>query len=171
MVCLSDSQGEAAPSLDGQPVQVVLDRVVVGPEARRRLTESLEAALAEGDGRAVVDVVGHGPLSVSREFRCPRCEVALARPQPLLFSFNHPLGACPECKGFGNILRYDEALVVPDSSRSLGEGAVEPWSHPSGRWYQKQLIKAAKKRGVDVTRPYAELSAEDRKWVYDGGGG
>src|SRR6266446_4033722 len=95
MVDLAESQGEAAPSLDGESVQVVLDRVVVGPEARRRLTESLETALAEGDGRALVDVVGHGPLSVSREFRCPRCEVALARPQPLLFSFNHPLGACP----------------------------------------------------------------------------
>ncbi len=155
----------------GLPVQVVLDRVVVGPEARRRLTESLETALAEGDGRAVVDVVGHGPLSVSREFRCPRCEVALARPQPLLFSFNHPLGACPECKGFGNILRYDEALVVPDPTVSIADGAVEPWSHPSGRWYQKQLLKHAKKRGVDVTRPYADLAEADREWIYAGGEG
>src|SRR5712691_9784541 len=171
MVDLADSQGEAAPALDGQPVQVVLDRVVVGPEARRRLTESLETALAEGDGRAVVDVVGHGPLSVSREFRCQRCEVALARPQPLLFSFNHPLGACPECKGFGNILRYDEALVVPDPTVSLADGAVEPWSHPSGRWYQKQLLKHAKKRGVDVTRPYADLIEADREWIYAGGEG
>jgi len=89
----------------------------------------------------------------------------------VLFSFNHPLGACPECKGFGNILRYDESLVVPDPTRSLGEGAVEPWSHPSGRWYQKQLMKAAKKRGVDVTRPYAELDAKDREWIYQGGDG
>src|SRR5438876_7134337 len=171
LVDLAESQGEAAPVLDGQPVQVVLDRVVVGPEARRRLTESLETALAEGDGRAVVDVVGHGPLSVSREFRCPRCEVALARPQPLLFSFNHPLGACPECKGFGNILRYDEALVVPDPTVSITDGAVEPWSHPSGRWYQKQLLKHAKKRGVDVTRPYADLAEADREWIYAGGEG
>src|SRR6266436_6749368 len=86
---------------------------------------AIETALVEGDGRATVDVVGHAAVSVSREFRCPRCDVALARPQPVLFSFNHPLGACPECKGFGNILRYDETLVVRDSSRSLGEGAVE----------------------------------------------
>jgi excinuclease ABC subunit A len=62
----------------------------------------------------MVDVMGHATVHVSREFRCPRCDVALARPQPVLFSFNHPLGACPECKGFGNILRYDETLVVPD---------------------------------------------------------
>ena len=116
-----------------------------------------------------MEIEGHGPLTVSREFRCPRCEVPLARPQPLLFSFNHPLGACPECKGFGNILRYDEALVVPDPSRSIGEGAVAPWSQPSGRRYQKQLLKAAKKRGVDIARPYAELAQKDRDWIYQGG--
>src|SRR5438309_2230263 len=89
----------------------------------------------------------------------------------LICSFNHPLGACPECKGFGNILRYDEALVVPDQTRTLADGAVQPWSHPSGRWYQKQLLKAAKKRGLDTTRPYAELPAEDRKWIYEGADG
>ncbi len=170
LVDLADAQDDP-PALDGQSVQIVLDRVVVSPEARRRLTESLATALAEGGGRAVVDVVGHGPVTVSREFRCPRCEVPLARPQPVLFSFNHPLGACPECKGFGNILRYDEALVVPDPTMSLADGAVEPWSHPSGRWYQKQLLKHAKKRGVDVTRPYGELSTKDREWIYDGGEG
>ncbi|HZE35742.1 MAG TPA: excinuclease ABC subunit UvrA [Candidatus Eisenbacteria bacterium] len=167
----AQAPGFSLPPLDGQPLQVVLDRVTLSPEGRRRITESIETALVEGDGRATVDVVGHAAVSVSREFRCPRCDVALARPQPVLFSFNHPLGACPECKGFGNILRYDETLVVPDPSRSLGEGAVEPWSHPSGRWYQKQLIKAAKKRGVDVTRPYAELDEKDRAWIYEGGDG
>jgi len=157
------------PPLDGQAVQVVLDRVTLAAGSRRRVTESLETALGEGDGRATVEIVGHGPLSVSREFRCPRCELSLARPQPLLFSFNHPLGACPECKGFGNILRYDEALVVPDPSRTLGEGAVAPWSQPSGRRYQKQLLKAAKKRGVDIARPYSELAQKDRDWIYQGG--
>ena len=170
---LADAQSPTAtiPLLDGQLLQVVLDRVVLSSDGRRRITESLETALVEGDGRATVDLVGQRVVSVSREFRCPSCDVSLARPQPVLFSFNHPLGACPECKGFGNILRYDESLVVPDPTRSLGEGAVEPWSHPSGRWYQKQLMKAAKKRGVDVTRPYAELDAKDREWIYQGGDG
>ena len=150
---------------------VVLDRVVVGPDSRRRITDSLETALAEGGGRASVDLLERGVLAVSRDFHCSACGVALSRPQPLLFSFNHPLGACPECRGFGNVLRYDEALVVPDQTRSLADGAVEPWSHPSGRWYQKQLLKAAKKRGVDTGVPYASLSDEDRRWVYEGGGG
>jgi excinuclease ABC subunit A len=157
--------------LDPAHLAVVLDRVVVGPDSRRRITDSLETALAEGEGRATVDLLDRGVVPVSRDFHCPACGVALARPRPMLFSFNHPLGACPECRGFGNILRYDEALVVPDPTRSLADGAVEPWSHPSSRWYQKQLLKAAKKRGVDVSRPYAELSPEDRRWVYEGGGG
>ena len=157
--------------LDPGRLAVVLDRVVIGPDSRRRITDSLETALAEGEGRASVDLLERGVVPVSRDFHCPACGVALTRPQPLLFSFNHPLGACPECKGFGNVLRYDEARVVPDQTLSLADGAVEPWSHPSGRWYQKQLMKAAKKRGVDATVPYAALSEEDRRWVYDGGGG
>jgi excinuclease ABC subunit A len=156
------------PPLDNQPVRVVLDRVTLTPESRRRITDSLETALGQGDGRAVVEIAGREPLAVSLVFRCPRCDVPLERPQPLLFSFNHPLGACPDCKGFGNILRYDEALVVPDPSRSLGEGAVAPWSHPSGKRHQKQLLKAAKKRGVDISRPYALLPQKDRDWIYQG---
>jgi len=150
-------------ALSRETLSVVLDRVVVGPDSRRRITDSLETALAEGEGRASVDLLERGTLAVSRDFHCSACGVALSRPQPLLFSFNHPLGACPECRGFGNVLRYDEALVVPDQTRSLADGAVEPWSHPSGRWYQKQLLKAAKKRGVDTGVPYASLSDEDRR--------
>ena len=174
VVDLADAAGRPAalpaPG-DGERLSVVLDRVVIGPEARRRLTDSLEAALAEGQGAAAVEIVGGPVIGASREFRCPACGVALTRPRPLLFSFNHPLGACPECKGFGNILRYDEALVVPDRSRSLADGAVAPWSHPSGKRHQKRLLQAAKKRGVDTARPYAELPDEDRQWVYDGGDG
>ena len=173
VVDLADADGQPAtlPPGDGLRGSVVLDRVVIGPDARRRLTDSLEAALAEGNGTATVEVVGGPVIGVSRDFRCPSCGVALTRPRPLLFSFNHPLGACPECKGFGNILRYDETLVVPDRSRSLADGAVAPWSHPSGRRHQKRLLQAAKKRGVDTARPYAELPAQDRQWVYDGGDG
>jgi excinuclease ABC subunit A len=171
---LAEAQGRPgglAGGLDPARLSVVLDRVVIGPDSRRRITDSLETALAEGEGRATVDLLERGVVPVSRDFHCPACGVALSRPQPLLFSFNHPLGACPECKGFGNVLRYDEARVVPDQTLSLADGAVEPWSHPSGRWYQKQLLKAAKKRGVDTSVPYATLPAEDRRWVYDGGGG
>jgi excinuclease ABC subunit A len=106
-------------------VAVVLDRVVLEERLRGRLTESIETCLREGGGGVEVDLPGQRPLTFRETLRCPDCAVDLERPQPLLFSFNHPLGACPECKGFGNLLRYDEARVVPDPTRSLAEGAVE----------------------------------------------
>jgi excinuclease ABC subunit A len=151
-------------------VAVVLDRVVLDADHRARITESVEAALREGHGRLEVEVLGHGLLAFAEQLRCPGCGTTLARPQPLLFSFNHPLGACPECKGFGNILRYDEARVVPDPTRTLGEGAVEPWTYPSGRWYQKQLVKAARRVGVDLDVPWQALPENQRRTVYEGDG-
>ena len=89
----------------------------------------------------------------------------------MLFSFNHPLGACAECKGFGNILKYDEGLVVPDRTLSLAGGAVEPWTHPSGRWYQRELLKAAKRsRGRSRPAPGTTLGETERAFVYEGDG-
>src|SRR2546423_5235582 len=149
---------------------VVLDRLVLGPEHRARLVESLESALREGGGHVAVELVDGGRRVFAEAFRCGSCGTALERPQPLLFSFNHPLGACAECKGFGNILKYDEALVVPDRTRTLADGAVEPWTHPSGRWYQRELLKAARRSGVDVARPWDALGEPERAFVYEGDG-
>ena len=151
-------------------IGVILDRVVLDAAHQSRLRESVAAALHEGSGSVDVHVV-NGPLrSFAEALRCPACATALERPQPLLFSFNHPLGACPECKGFGNVLKYDEARVVPDPARTLADGAVEPWTHPSGRWYQRELTKAARRRGVDMNRPWEALGQDERKFVYEGEG-
>ena len=153
-------------------VLVVLDRLTLRPDHGSRLAGSLEQALREGGGRAAVEVVGDGAAGAvfryGDRFGCHACGLALEPPQPLLFSFNHPLGACPECKGFGNLLRYDEARVVPDPARSLAEGAVQPWRHRSGRWYQKELVRHAKRRGIDLGVPFAELPEDARRFVLDG---
>jgi excinuclease ABC subunit A len=160
-----------AVSLAGVPqVQVVLDRLVLDERGRTRLAESIETAFREGRGDLWVEIVGVGEQVWSRALRCAACDVTVERPRPLLFSFNHPLGACPECKGFGNILRYDPRLVIPDETRSLGDGAVEPWASPSGRWYQRELLKAARRHGIDVTVPYAELPPPARAVVHEGEG-
>jgi len=151
-------------------IAVILDRVVLDSAQRGRITESVEAALREGGGRLAVEVVGAGTREFGEDFRCSGCGAALERPQPLLFSFNHPLGACPECKGFGNVLKYDEALVVPDRTLSLGDGAVEPWTHPSGKRYQRELMKAARRRKVDTETPWEKLPETTRAFVYAGGG-
>jgi excinuclease ABC subunit A len=159
------------PAGDGaRELVVILDRLVLDAAQRARLTESVEISLREGSGRVDVDVLGHGVLTFAEALRCPQCSASLERPQPLLFSFNHPLGACPECRGFGNILKYDEGLVVPDPTRTLAEGAVEPWKYPSGRWYQRQLVKAARRHGIDTAKPYAELTEAERQVVYTGDG-
>src|SRR4029450_10586718 len=147
---------------DRTTIAVVLDRVVLDPAQRGRITESVEAALHEGGGQLTVEVVGGAIREFGEDVRCSGCGARLDRPSPPLFSFNHPLGACPECKGFGNVLKYDEALVVPDRTRSLAEGAVEPWTHPSGRWYQRELMKAARRRGLDATTPWEKLPEDAR---------
>jgi excinuclease ABC subunit A len=155
---------------DLREVAVVLDRLVLDPARRGRLAESVETALREGGGRLTVHIVDGPARSFAEEFRCGSCATPLERPQPILFSFNHPLGACPECRGFGNILRYDETLVVPDPTRSLAAGAVQPWTHPSGRRHQRDLLKAARREGIDVDAPWAELTPEARRFVYAGDG-
>src|SRR5437870_1678519 len=158
-------------SLDGGgEISVVLDRVVDAGPQRSRISESVETALREGNGGLEVEIVGVGLRTFTEDLRCPTCAIALERPQPLLFSFNHPLGACPECKGFGNVLKYDEARVVPDPTRTLADGAVEPWTYPSGKWYQRQLVKSAKRLGLDLDTPYQKLSEDQRRLVYDGHG-
>ena len=156
--------------LDHRTIAVVLDRVVLESAHRTRIAESVEAALREGGGQVEVEVLD-GPTRVfAEDFRCDGCGATLERPQPLLFSFNHPLGACPECKGFGNILRYDEARVVPDRSKSLSDGAVEPWTHPSGKWYQRELLKAARRHKLDTDAPWETLPDAARALVYEGDG-
>ncbi|MBI3454758.1 MAG: excinuclease ABC subunit UvrA [Candidatus Rokubacteria bacterium] len=168
---------------------VVLDRVALEPARQSRLAGSLEQAFAEGGGRAVVEVLrdggpagSDGPAAADPRrrdamadvrrygdrFGCHACGLTLERPQPLLFSFNHPLGACPECKGFGNLLRYDEARVVPDPSVSLAEGAIQPWRHPSGDWYQKALLRVARRRKVNLHAPWTQLPEDVRRWILDG---
>jgi excinuclease ABC subunit A len=164
-----------APALDlggRTEVDVVLDRLTLRPDAQTRLAGSLEQAFREGGGQAWVELRRDGePAELRRygdRFGCHACGTALERPQPLLFSFNHPLGACPDCRGFGNLLRYDERRVIPDPTVSLADGAVEPWRHASGAWYQKEVLRVARRRKVDVHGPYAELPESVRQWVYQG---
>jgi excinuclease ABC subunit A len=156
------------PYHDGADLHVVLDRLVIGEDNRPRLIEAVETAFREGHGVCRVEVIGHGRHSYSTAFCCQRCGRTFDSPRPLLFSFNHPLGACPECKGFGNILRYDRNLIVPDPGRSLGDGAVEPWSKPGSDWWQQQLLVAMKKRRISLTTPFKDLHPAVQDLVWEG---
>jgi len=152
---------------DGELV-VVVDRLAVQPEARSRLVDSLEAAFSEGGGFACARAVGGPTLQFSERFECARCGVAALEPEPRLFSFNNPKGACPRCHGFGNLIEIDHALVVPDGSKSLAEGAVEPWTKAHYRSFFTELKRFARRRGVPTRVPWDELDEGHRRAVFEG---
>ncbi len=147
---------------------IVLDRLVIREDNRSRLVEAVETAFREGEGRCSVDIIDHGRQSYSTQFLCQNCGRTFEPLRPILFSFNHPLGACPECKGFGNVLRYDPDLVIPDQTKSLAQGAIEPWSKPSSAWWQKQMLTAMKKHGVDVETPFKSLPKDQQQLLWEG---
>ena len=149
-------------------LQVVVDRLVLRNDNRTRLVESLETAFQEGHGFANVQVVGKELFTYSTALRCSQCHRTFDTVKPVHFSFNHVLGACPECKGFGNILHYDEDLIIPDRTKSLKDGAIEPWTKPSNRWWQDELLKGFKKRKLSVTTPYENLSGEEKRIIWEG---
>jgi excinuclease ABC subunit A len=166
---LTDLQpGMVLPRKKDSDLHVVLDRLAIRPDNRNRIIEAVETAFREGDGLCRAEVIGQGLQTYSTKFRCQSCGRTFEPLRPILFSFNHPLGACPECKGFGNILKYDEDLIIPNRNLSLADGAVEPWTKPGTDWWQKQMLLAMKRKGVDLSTPYAKLSEHERTLLWKG---
>ena len=172
-------------------LMVVADRLIIRERERARLVEALENALdqggsgtehgggAEGKGGAWVrldesnangkgDKAGWKFMEFSRSFMCVPCKKTLQKPTPILFSFNHPVGACPECKGFGKTLKYGIDRVVPDEGLTLREGAIEPWTKPSYRWFFDEMEASAEALGLDLDKPFKELSKAEREMVIKG---
>ena len=158
---------------DMSSLSVIVDRLRVGPDVRSRLTDSIETAFHEGDGAAfAIEVDDAGALQTthrfSERFECRTCGIAYEVPQPRLFSFNNPFGACPTCHGFGNIIELDMNLVVPDQTRSINNGAIEPWTKPHYRSCLAQLKRAARNDGVRLDAPWQSLTADELKFVVEG---
>jgi excinuclease ABC subunit A len=172
---------EAADLAGRTLLQVVVDRVQISgsDEDRQRLTDSIETAYREGGGAAWAVEVDSRQSSVdshqstvhlfSERFECRPCGIAYEDPQPRLFSFNNPFGACPTCHGFGNIIELDMDLVVPDASKSILQGAIEPWSKPHYRAQLAELKRAARKQKLRLDVPWSELTAEEKRFVVEGG--
>ncbi len=153
-----------------EEVRVVVDRLVVKREERARLADSVETAFREGGGEVIVEIVDGETLHFRRGFTCNRCGRAFKRPTPLLFSFNHPVSACPECKGFGNVLLYDEDRIVPNKNLSLEEGAIEPWTKPAYEWWYEELESIAPKARIDLRKPYKDLTEREKEIIFRGYG-
>jgi excinuclease ABC subunit A len=163
---------------DRSLLQVVVDRLQLGNEdLRQRLTDSVETAYREGGGAAwaieMSPATGQTSPVVhlfSERFDCRRCGLTYEDPQPRLFSFNNPFGACPTCHGFGNIIELDMDLVVPDSTKSIQQGAIEPWAKPHYRGQFAELKRAARKGAVRLDVPWADLTDDEKRFVVDGDG-
>jgi len=157
-------------------LQVVVDRLQIDGDMRARLIDSIETAYAEGGGAAFALEITRDdgrPLTrhvFSERFECRRCGIPYEDPQPRLFSFNNPFGACATCHGFGNIIELDMDLVVPDPSRSIRQGAIEPWSKPHYRAQLAELKRAAKRLDILLDVPWRDLTAEQKRLVIEGDG-
>jgi len=148
---------------------IVFDRLVVSLKDKHRLTESIEGSFRQGGGEAFVYLVESKKLlKFSSKFVCSSCDTPVMKPSPLLFSFNSPLGACEACKGFGNILDYDEKLLIPNPRLSLERGAIEPFTKPMMKSAQKKFLEFAKKKDISTTTAYQDLFDEDRKILWKG---
>jgi len=152
-------------------VKVLADRVRIQASEKKRLLESLESAYRHGHGKCEVTVEGGRSYFFSEDFHCATCDLEFKRPTPNTFSFNSPLGACPTCQGFGRIIRLDPDLVVPNESRSLGDGAIEPWTKPSCSREFRQLKAFCKRQGIPLDRPWRDLDRETREVIFKGAKG
>ncbi|HTY55186.1 MAG TPA: excinuclease ABC subunit UvrA, partial [Candidatus Binataceae bacterium] len=170
------SNGAARPEDDGL-LKVVIDRVsVTGGDSRERVHEALEKAFYLGGNRARTVRVerDNGNLKAvsmvdfDRRFNCSRCVIAFPEPAPGLFSPNSPLGACPSCEGFGRTVELDLAKVIPNPGLSIRQGLVAPWRTPAYNEMQTWMVSCARKRGIRLTAPYREFTAEERTWLIDG---
>src|ERR1700674_4056106 len=157
-----------------KPLYVLVDRLAVNPESRSRLVDSVEICYREGQGEAILefpaDSAGNPAerLTFNERFECKNDGTLYQEPEPRLFSFNNPYGACPRCQGFGNTIDFDLNLVVPDPSKSLDDGAIEPWTKPRYRVLFQEAKKWARGRGIPTNVPWRQLTAEQRRLILEG---
>src|SRR6185312_7196630 len=151
-------------------ISIVVDRLVMRGDLRKRLADSIETAVALADGMVEIETVPRGedshPPTVtlySEKFACPDHGPVIPELEPRIFSFNSPHGACERCTGLGSMMEIDPELVVPDPTLSIGEGALAPWANSSSRYYEQVAEAIAESYGVDLEAPWEELPEQHRE--------
>jgi excinuclease ABC subunit A len=152
-------------------IQVVADRFTWEKGEAQRLAESCEVAFRRGEGRLEIRRENRDPEPRSERWECSNCGEPAISPEPALFSFNSPLGVCPECRGFGDVLVFTPEKIVPDPAKTLREGAIDPWARSWRRVAWPRLEKLSKEQGVPLDTPWRKLSAAQRKLLIEGGDG
>ena len=169
----------ASAAEGSRPIFVLADRLALSPDIRARLVDAIETGYREG-GEIVFRTVPRAPddgsaapapetLRFSAAFECSSCHRAYREPEPRLFSFNNPYGACPRCQGFGNTIDFDPNLIIPDKSKSLDAGAVDPWTRPKYRspWHA-DMKRAAKTAGIPLNVPWFDLTEQQQHFIEEG---
>jgi excinuclease ABC subunit A len=156
------------------PVFLLLDRIALEPDIRARVVDAVESAYREA-GEVIFETVprdGSEPrrLRFSQRFECKTCNLKYEEPEPRLFSFNSPFGACPRCQGFGNTIDFDMDLVVPDTSKTLTEGAIEPWTKPKYKPLAAEMKRYARQARIPLDTPWSDLDPEHRRAIIEGDG-
>lgn len=151
-------------------IEVVVDRLVIKPEVKSRLTDSVETALKAGKGMVIV-ALGKEELLFSELYSCPKCGINYSEVEPRIFSFNSPYGACPDCNGLGIKLEFDADLIVPDKHKSINEGAIEAWKR-GGRgyilYYRWLIRELARQMHFDLDMPFGKLNKHIQKAILYG---
>ncbi|HMF63434.1 MAG TPA: hypothetical protein VK608_05045, partial [Edaphobacter sp.] len=172
------SAPESLLELDfSQPIFVLVDRLALSPEIRSRLVDAIETGYRESgevrfmtvprSGEATEGENGTKYLRFSAAFECTTCHRAYREPEPRLFSFNNPYGACPRCQGFGNTIDFDPNLILPDKSKTLAQGAVAPWTTTKYRAHHGEMLRAAKAAGVPTDTPWYDLTEEQQRFIHE----
>ncbi|MGD1096255.1 MAG: excinuclease ABC subunit UvrA, partial [Bryobacteraceae bacterium] len=149
-----------------KPLFALVDRIAITDNLRQRLVDTVEICYREAGEVIFESADGRETIRFNEKFACKLCGKEFITPEPSLFSFNNPYGACKRCQGFGNTIDYDMDLVIPDKSLTIHEGAVDPWTKPQHSWYMAEFRKATKGK-VRTDVPFYELSADERALVYE----
>jgi len=150
-------------------ILVIMDRLPLRPENKKRIIDSLEGAFRFGNGKvSVIFPEEKTVLKFSADLHCPYCDLYYQNPRPNFFSFNNPLGACEICHGFGKIIDLDLDLVIPDKRKSLREGAIKIWKPEPGRIEFDDLMNFCHSRGIPTNIPFAELKEKDKEDIING---
>lgn len=167
---LSSPDDYTRPDFSG--VYVLVDRLTARDDVRQRLVDSLEICFQEGHGSAVIQTaeIEAKTLNFSDRFACKYDGTVYEQPEPRLFSFNNPFGACPTCQGFGNTIGLNLDLVIPNPGLSLKEGAIEPWTKPQHDWAMDELRQFCKQQKIPMNVPFVQLSRADQRAIIQGKG-
>ncbi|HUZ94045.1 MAG TPA: excinuclease ABC subunit UvrA [Edaphobacter sp.] len=170
------STPESLLELDfAKPIFVLADRLAISPDARARIVDAIETGYRES-GEIQFHTVAREDeeesqhLRFSAAFECTTCHRAYREPEPRLFSFNNPYGACPRCQGFGNTIDFDPNLIIPDKSKTLNQGAIAPWTTTKYRPHHGEMIRAAKAAKIPTDTPWYDLTPDQQRFIEDGSG-